>query len=144
MCKSIRVSSIINSVCHIIILLYHPATLLLIVKIVPQNNPIESIYTRKMYCFDTMSKVCIVLFEMMQKGMSGVPRIAHYLFNFLFSIESGANLAYVLLTRYAKIWYLFFLIKLSYLSSNRDVNKHRYSHCCLKASTSRNPRIFNI
>ena len=30
-------------------------------------NPIESIYTGTMYCFDTMSKVCIVLFQIMQK-----------------------------------------------------------------------------
>ena len=27
----------------------------------------ESIYTGTMYCFDTMSEVCIVLFQMMQK-----------------------------------------------------------------------------
>ena len=37
------------------------------VKIVPQNNPTESIYTRTMYCFDAMSEVCNVLFQMMQK-----------------------------------------------------------------------------
>ena len=37
-------------------------TLLLIVKIVPQSNPIESIYTGTMYCFDAMSKVCIAFF----------------------------------------------------------------------------------
>ena len=42
-------------------------TLLLMVRIVPHNNPIESIYTGTMYCFDTMSKVCIVLFQMKQK-----------------------------------------------------------------------------
>ena len=66
LCKSFRDSSIIDSVCHLIILLYHPH-FASIVKIVPQNNPIESIYTGTMYCFDKMSKVCIVLFQMMQK-----------------------------------------------------------------------------
>ena len=33
-----------------------------------------------------------------QRGCPVSPRIAHYLFNFLFNVESGANLAYLLLT----------------------------------------------
>ena len=86
----------------------------------------------------------IFFWFVIKRGCPVSPRIAHYPFNFLFTIESGANLGYALLTRYVKIWYLFFVFFLPNCHIYPQIaNKHQYSHC-LKTTTSRNPRIFNI
>ena len=40
------------------------------IQTIPTNNPIKSIYSRTMYFFDTMSKVCIFLLQTMQRKSS--------------------------------------------------------------------------
>ena len=62
---------------------------------------------------------------------------------FLFCSVSGANLAYVLLTWYVKMWHLILYQSLLGLSTNREVNKHHNSHC-LKTSNSDNPRLLGF
>ena len=66
------------------------------------------------------------------------PRMAHHLFQFFLCSVSGANLAYVLLTRYVKM-----LCSMFYQIVSREVIKHHNSHC-LKTSTSDNPRLLSL
>ena len=66
-CKFFLVNSIVDSINHAILLLYrlHFGS-----DTMPTNNSIESIYSRTMYFFDTVSKVCIFLLQAMQKKSS--------------------------------------------------------------------------
>ena len=66
-CESFRDSSIIESIYRVILLLYHPHFGSDSQNRYQKNNPIKSIYCGRVYFFCTMSKVCIVLFQTMQK-----------------------------------------------------------------------------